>query len=86
MAGTQEVNKHVGHVHRAVVQLETAVSDPVLRNALDPTKDMPLIIEDPLRNTIEIPLKLVHTWEVWYNRTNHHSSRSVSPQHTNDMP
>lgn len=64
MAGTQEVNNHVSHVQRAIVRLETAVSDPVLKNPLDPTKDMPLFIEDPLGNSIEIPLDLVHSWEV----------------------
>ena len=51
-------------MRQAVVSLETAVSDPVLRKPLDPTKGMPLVIEDALRETIEIPLNLVHSWEV----------------------
>ena len=64
LARTREVNDHVNTVRQAVVSLEAAVSDPVLRKPLDPTKGMPLIIDDALRGTIEIPLNLVHSWEV----------------------
>lgn len=64
MVGTQEVNNHIADIRRAVVSLETAVSEPVLRKALDPTKDMPLFLEGFPVRTLEIPLNLVHSWEV----------------------
>lgn len=64
LASVQEINNHVVNVRQAVTTLQTKVTSPMPRNFLDPTKDMPLFVDDALGNTIEIPLRLVHSWEV----------------------
>lgn len=54
------VRDMVSQVYQAVIGLRALV----ISHSLDPTKDLPLIVEDALGNTIKIPLDLVHSWEV----------------------
>jgi hypothetical protein len=59
-----EVKEMLHQVCAAVVDFRVLLSTQTVARTLDPTKNMPLIVEDALGNIIEFPLGLVHSWEV----------------------
>ncbi|GAB1311654.1 Fungal N-terminal domain-containing protein [Madurella fahalii] len=56
------VKDMVSQACQAMVELRALV----ISRSLDPTQDMPLIVEDALGNIIKIPLDLVHSWEMFH--------------------
>ncbi len=59
-----EVKDMLHHVCTAIVDIRGLLLSQATTRSLDPTKGLPLIVEDALGNIIEVPLDLVHSWEV----------------------
>ncbi|KAK4111492.1 hypothetical protein N656DRAFT_780793 [Canariomyces notabilis] len=62
----REVRELVDRVCQAVVGLQIIASNSMFFRALDSTKNLPLVVEDALGSFIEIPLDLVHSWEMFH--------------------
>ncbi len=59
-----EVKGILNQVCAAVVDVRVFLSTYSITRTLDPTKNLPLVVEDALGNVIEFPLDLIHSWEV----------------------
>ncbi|KAK4153252.1 hypothetical protein C8A00DRAFT_15503 [Chaetomidium leptoderma] len=59
-----EVKEMVNQLCKTVADIQLLLSSRTITKSLDPTKNLPLIVEDALGNIMEIPLDLVHSWEV----------------------
>lgn len=54
----------VDRIYYAVLSLQDVASRALYLRSLDPTKGLPIILEDALGNIREIPLDWVNSWEV----------------------
>ncbi|KAK4185619.1 hypothetical protein QBC35DRAFT_465409 [Podospora australis] len=61
-----EIKDTVNRVCQAVVDLRALVTSISSLRLLDPTKNLPLFLEDALGARIEIPLHLIHSWEMFH--------------------
>lgn len=59
-----EIKDMLAVVAQNIVRLQFQASDTMHFKALDPTKGMPIMLEDPLGFVLEIPLDCVHDWDV----------------------
>jgi len=60
----REVKDLVDRACQVVVSLQVLASNSMFFRGLDPTRNLPLVVEDALGNILEIPLDLIHSWEV----------------------
>ncbi len=63
-----EVKDMVNQLCAGIVDLRVLLSSQTMTRPLDPTRNLPLFVEDALGEIIEIPLDLVHSWEVTATR------------------
>jgi len=59
-----EVKDMLHQVCTTVVEIRGLLLNQAISAALDPTKGLPLVVEDAFGNIIEMPLELIHSWEV----------------------
>ena len=58
-----QTNDMVSHLIDEVRRVKLLISNPTPR-ALDPTKDQPVTLEDPLGYCLTVPMDLIGGWEV----------------------
>ncbi|OIW29471.1 hypothetical protein CONLIGDRAFT_328831 [Coniochaeta ligniaria NRRL 30616] len=63
LCAVKGVQQMLGQVFQAVLSLHDLVSRTVYFRSLDPTKGLPIILEDALGNVREVPLNWLHSWE-----------------------
>lgn len=59
-----EIKDKVNHIFKAIIDFRLLLLNQTIPRPLDPTRNLPLIVEDALGTVMEIPLDLVHSWEV----------------------
>ncbi|KAG8407245.1 hypothetical protein J3458_020734 [Metarhizium acridum] len=59
-----EIKEMVGNVTRLVASMQSLASDSLLFRTLDPTREKPVLLEDPLGHIVEIPMDWIHDWSV----------------------
>jgi len=64
LSGLHEVKDLIDRLCQMIAKLQVLASNSMFFYGLDPTKDLPLVVEDALGNVLQIPLDLVHSWKV----------------------
>jgi hypothetical protein len=63
-SAVREVKDLIDRACQVAVSLQVLASNSIFFRGLDPTRNLPLAAEDALGNILEIPLDLIHSWEV----------------------
>jgi len=61
---SQQLTPMVRQLVEDVGRVRYQMSNPPPRAALDPTKDLPILLEDPLGTRLTVPMEWVKSWEV----------------------